>query len=496
MIAKMKKFTFLAFHKEYDRFLHDLRNLGMIHVVEQNRTEADEESLQQFVTEAKKLGETIKTLKKNRDKKTTIASNEPNVVLGKKIPATIETIAQRKSSLNQQLQVAVKEREALRPWGDFDPENIHRLRRAGYQVHFFISPDNKYNTEWETIHDAVVLKNESSKTYFMTINHTGQMSDLLDLEEIRLPDVSLSALDKLILSLLEKIDAEDEALRKLSDHLPSVEAALNELEARMTYQKVSQSATPLADAKLMLLQGWAPAEKTPEIVSYMESKDAWFEVSDPMPDDNVPIQLRNNGFFRIFEPIAELYMLPKYNEIDLTPYFAPFYMLFFGLSLGDIGYGLFLFTVATLVKLLQKRKLSTGMKTILSLVQVLGASTMVAGLLTGGFFGFAIYDLDNPVSQALKEKAYFNNNQMFMLSLVLGVIQILFGMCLKAANRIKQFGMIHALSTIGWIVLLSSVIFAYLFPALMPMGGTLHLVVLGLAAILIYFFNSPVRIRQ
>ncbi|HCC17289.1 MAG: V-type ATP synthase subunit I [Bacteroidetes bacterium GWD2_45_23] len=491
MIAKMKKFTFLAFHKEYDRFLHDLRDLGMIHVVEQNRTEADEESLQQFVAEAKKLGETIKTLKKNRDKKTTIASNEPNVVVGKKIPATIETIEQRKSSLNQQLQVAVKEREALRPWGDFDPENIHRLRRAGYQVHFFISPDNKYNTEWETIHDAVVLKNESSKTYFMTINHTGQMSDLLDLEEIRLPDVSLSALDKLILSLREKIDAEDEALRKLSDHLPSVEAALNELEAQMTFQKVSQSATPLADAKLMLLQGWAPAEKTPEIVSYMESKDAWFEVSDPMPDDNVPIQLRNNGFFRIFEPIAELYMLPKYNEIDLTPYFAPFYMLFFGLSLGDIGYGLFLFTVATLVKLFQKRKLSTGVKTILSLVQVLGASTMVAGLLTGGFFGFAIYDLDNPVSQALKEKAYFNNNQMFMLSLVLGVIQILFGMCLKAANRIKQFGMIHALSTIGWIVLLSSVIFAYLFPALMPMGGTLHLVLLGFAAILIYFFNSP-----
>ncbi len=101
MIAKMKKFTFLAFHKEYDRFLHDLRDLGMIHVVEQNRTEADEESLQQFVAEAKKLGETIKTLKKNRDKKTTIASNEPNVVVGKKIPATIETIAQRKSSLNQ-----------------------------------------------------------------------------------------------------------------------------------------------------------------------------------------------------------------------------------------------------------------------------------------------------------------------------------------------------------------------------------------------------------
>ena len=491
MVAQMKKFTFLTFHKEYNQFLLDLRNLGMIHVVEQNRTEADEESLQQFVTEAKKLGETIKTLKKNRDKKITTAFNEPNVELGKKIPATIEKIEQHKSSLNQQLQVAVKEREALRPWGDFDPENIHRLRRAGYRVDFFISPDNKYNPEWETMHNAVVLKKESSKTYFMTISHTEQMADLLDLEEIKLPDVSLSALDRLIRSLREKIDSQDEVLRKLSDDLPSVEAALKELEVRMTFQKVSQSATPLADAKLMLLQGWAPAEKMSEIVTYMESKDVWFEVSDPTPDDDVPIQFRNNGFFRIFEPIAELYMLPKYNEIDLTPYFAPFYMLFFGLSLGDIGYGLFLFTVATLVKLFQKKKISTGLKTILSLVQVLGASTMVAGLLTGGFFGFAIYDLENPFSQALKEKAYFDNNQMFILSLVLGVIQILFGMCLKVANRIKQFGLIHALSTIGWIVLLISFIFAYLFPALMPMRGTLHLVVMGLSAILIYFFNSP-----
>lgn len=491
MVAKMKKFTFLAFYKEYDRFLHDLHNLGMIHVVEQNRTEANEESLQQFVTEAKKFDEAIKTLKKSRDKKATNAFNEPNIALGKKVPAMIETIEQRKSSLNQQLQVAVKEREALRPWGNFDPENIYRLRQAGYQVHFFISPDNKYNPEWETMHDAVVLKKESSKTYFMTINHTEQMAATLDLEEIRLPDVSLSALNKIILSLGEKINTEEEALQKLSDDLPSVEAALKELETRMTFQKVSQSATPLADAKLLLLQGWAPAEKTSEIVSYLESRDAWFEVSDPMPDDDVPIKFRNKGFFRLFEPIAELYMLPKYNEIDLTPYFAPFYMLFFGLSLGDIGYGLFLFAVATLVKLLQKRKLSTSVKAILSLVQVLGASTMVAGLLTGGFFGFAIYDLDNPVSQTLKGKVFFNNNQMFLLSLVLGVIQILFGMCLKVANRIRQFGLIHALSTIGWIVLLTSVIVAYLFPPLMPLGGTLHLVVMGLAAIFIYFFNSP-----
>jgi V/A-type H+-transporting ATPase subunit I len=491
MVAQMKKFTFLTFHKEYDRFLHDLRNLGLIHIVEQEGCETDEDCLHQFMSDAKKLGESLKILKKHRDKKTVSTLNYPEIELGHKIPRLIEEIEQKKSSLNQQIQIAKKEREVLRPWGDFDPENINRLRQAGYFVNFFISPNNKFNPNWETMYNVIVLKEESSKTYFMTISHTEQMAELLDLEEIKLPEVSLSTLDRLINSLQVELHLQDKALQKLSDDLPSVEAALKDLEAGIIFHKVSQSATPIADKKLMLLQGWAPAENAEEIETYLETKDVWFDVSDPTPDDDVPIQFRNKGFFRIFEPIAELYMLPKYNEIDLTPYFAPFYMLFFGLSLGDIGYGLFLFIVATIVKLLKKEKLTTNLKAILSLVQVLGASTMVAGLLTGGFFGFAIYDLDNPIAQALKEKAYFNNNQMFVLSLVLGVIQILFGMCLKVANRIKQFGIMHALSTIGWIILLTSIIVAYLFPALIPMGGTLHVIILGIAAILIYFFNSP-----
>ena len=78
-----------------------------------------------------------------------------------------------------------------------------------------------------------------------------------------------------------------------------------------------------------------------------------------------------------------------------------------------------------------------------------------------------------------------------MLSLLLGVVQIMFAMFLKIINRVKQFGWMQTLSTIGWFVLLLSVIVAYLLPAWMPMGGTLHLIVMGLAAILIFFLNSP-----
>ncbi|HCB89778.1 MAG TPA: V-type ATP synthase subunit I, partial [Porphyromonadaceae bacterium] len=384
-----------------------------------------------------------------------------------------------------------KERELLRPWGNFDPENIERLRKAGYLLDFFIVPDNQYNPEWETTYDAVVVKRETSRTYFVTLTQNEKVADELNLESVKIPGISLTQLDGLIASLREKIQVQDQKLKALAAELPSLKAAIGDIEQRMNYTRVHQSGTSLADDKLMLLQGWAPADNQREISDYLELKAVYFDVADPTPDDEVPIKFKNNKFARLFEPIAELYMLPKYNEIDLTPYFAPFYMVFFGLSLGDVGYGLFLFTAATLAKILQKSKLSTSMKAILSLVQVLGASTMVTGLLTGGFFGFALYDLDWPIVQALKEKAFFDNNRMFMLSLVLGVVQVLFGMCMKVFNRIKQQGFKYSLSTVGWIVLLVSFIVAALLPNALPMFGTVHLIVLIPAALLIYFYNSP-----
>ena len=491
MVAKMKKFTFLAFYRDYDAFLHDLRDLGLIHVAASDRPVEDNEQPDEFLVKLKQLREAQKILNRQIDKKSAAPLNEPDIERGKTIPREIELIQNATASLNQQLQVSIKERELLRPWGNFDPENIERLRKAGYLLDFFIVPDNQYNPEWETTYDAVVVKRETSRTYFVTLTQNEKVADELNLESVKIPGISLTQLDGLIASLREKIQVQDQKLKALAAELPSLKAAIGDIEQRMNYTRVHQSGTSLADDKLMLLQGWAPADNQREISDYLELKAVYFDVADPTPDDEVPIKFKNNKFARLFEPIAELYMLPKYNEIDLTPYFAPFYMVFFGLSLGDVGYGLFLFTAATLAKILQKSKLSTSMKAILSLVQVLGASTMVTGLLTGGFFGFALYDLDWPIVQALKEKAFFDNNRMFMLSLVLGVVQVLFGMCMKVFNRIKQQGFKYSLSTVGWIVLLVSFIVAALLPNALPMFGTVHLIVLIPAALLIYFYNSP-----
>ena len=491
MVARMKKFSFLVFHKEYDQFLHDLRELGMIHVVVQDNTTLNEDELHQFISEAKLLNEAKKTLEKVIDKKSPLPLNEPELERGMQIPALIGQIEDEKSLLTQQLQVSIKERDALRPWGNFDPENILRLEREGYHFHFLITPDRFYNAAWEELYNAIIITREGSKTFFVTYSRNTDLADELNLEEMKSPEISLDELEKLITSLQLKIAEQDQALRQLTADLPSLEAALKELNTKIIFTKVAHSATPVAEEKLKLLQGWAPVENEKEIAAYLSSKNAYFEMAEPQPEDDVPIKFANNRFTRLFEPIAELYMLPRYNEIDLTPYFAPFFMIFFGLALGDIGYGLFLFAGATLTSIFMKEKLGKTMRGMLRLVQILGASATVCGLLTGGFFGFNIYDLNIPFFRDMKEQVYFDNQQMFALSLILGVIQIMFGMSLKILNRIRQFGFIHALSTIGWVLLLLSVIVAYLFPAVLAMGGVVHMVIIALSAILIFFFNSP-----
>ena len=325
----------------------------------------------------------------------------------------------------------------------------------------------------------------------MTVTHDGKVAQQLNLEAEKMPEVSLSQLNELITSLQEDIKTQDDKLKSLTVELPSVEAALLEVEHDIKYTKVLQSTTSLADDKIMLLRGWAPADNETDITNYLESKAVYYEVEDPAPEDDVPIKFKNNKFASFFEPLTELYMLPKYNEIDLTPYFAPFYMLFFGLSLGDIGYGLFLLVVATLAKMFSKDKFSNYMKAVVSLVQVLGASTMVAGLLTGGFFGFQIYDWNVGFIQRMKDAVQLDNNDMFLLSLKLGVVQILFGMVMKVFNKTKQLGFKYSLSTIGWLVFLISIIVSMLMPSVLPLFGTIHLILLIPAVLLIFFYNSP-----
>ncbi|MFW9624042.1 V-type ATP synthase subunit I [Bacteroides graminisolvens] len=491
MITKMKKLTFLVYHKEYDAFLNNLRDLGVVHIAEKQQGMADNSALQEKIRLSARLSATIKLLQNIKtEEKVTDDSETVSASRGMQILDEVDELLNHKSSLQQQILAYEKELAVLEPWGDFSPESIAKLRDSGYDIGFYISTEANFNEDWIEAYNAMVINRVASKVYFITFTKTNQEIDL-DVERIKLPDRSYSQTQELILNNKEELLRQEETLHNIArKDIPSLLAARKELNGEIEFDQVVLNTEPAAGEKLMLLQGWLPASEEDPIVAYLNSQSVYYDIKKPAPEDNVPIQLNNKGLFAWFEPICKLYMLPKYNELDLTPFFAPFFMLFFGLCLGDSGYGLFLLLGVTLYRLLAKN-IGQTMKPILSLVQLLAASTFFCGMLTGTFFGANFYDLDWPFIQRMKQAIAMDNNDMFQLSLLLGVIQILFGMILKAVNQAIQFGFKYAVGTIGWIILLVSVGLAAVLPAVFPMGGTAHLVILAIAGAMILFYNSP-----
>lgn len=487
MIAKMKKLTFLVYHKEYDAFLKSIRDLEVVHVATKAQGSAENAALQESIRLSARYAATIKML---QGLNIPAVAHTGNVEKGEETLAEFEGLQQQIQQVSHKLQAVEKELLQLEPWGNFEPTSLDRLRDAGYQIDFYICSDKQFKEEWTNLYNAIIINHVGSKLYFVTVVPVGKNVDL-EVEAAKLPDCSLSDLQTRKEDLIKQNDELQARMKELAaSAIPDLQVAQAQVHSQIEFSKVVLNTDSLADNKLMLLQGWAPAERIGEIERFLETKEVYYEVADPTPEDDVPILLDNKGFFRLFEPIMRLYMLPKYNELDLTPFFAPFFMLFFGLCLGDSGYGLFMLLAVTIYRLVAKN-ISASMKPILTLVQLLGASTMVCGLLTGTCFGFNLYDIQLPLFQSLKEAISLDNQQMFNLSLILGGVQIIFGMILKAVNQTIQFGFKYAVATIGWLFILVSTAIAFAAPGFMPMGGTIHLVFLVIGVLMAYLYNSP-----
>ncbi|MBO4589477.1 MAG: V-type ATP synthase subunit I [Bacteroidaceae bacterium] len=504
MITRMKKLTFLVFYKEYEEFLEKLRDMGVVHVEVKQEGEIEDTALQRDVTllsrsnavvnaleplvAAAKASEASKHTDAVADKASEAVSHEASLkgLSAEEILSRYDDLQAQRSAAEQRLAVLTKDIQTLEPWGDFDPEMIDKLAAAGYRMHFFCCPQKAYNDEWEKEYNAIVIRHDKQNVYFITVTPPDVEPDV-DADICRLPHSSLKALHRDVEALqaeISSVDAQVSAFAAAA--VPVLDEARDTLSDTIDFTRVRLTGEPVAADKLYLLQGWVPAKQVDDIRTALDESGQFYQIDDPTPEDNIPIELSNKKFAKLFEPLTKLYMLPSYRELDLTLFFAPFFMLFFGLCLGDMGYGLLMIVALPIfVKLFKliNPEFSKG------LVILFGISTMLCGALSGNFFGFQLYDLQIPFVQKMKDLFYIDSSKMFTVSLGIGVVQILFGMILKAVNLSIQCGVKHALSTIGWIVLLVTVGVA----ALTGIGFHHPVVIalLALAAVGIFFFNSP-----
>ena len=499
MITKMKKLTFLIHNGEYEGFLEQLRSLGVVHVIQKQQGAVQDSALQEDINLLARCKNALVQLgtvpfctvsdtesQNGTEAGETVQNGTVPNCTAEKVLEQYDILEAEKVVQDQVLQVLNRDRAQLLPWGDFNPEDVERLADAGYKMRFYSCPLRAFRDEWVQEYGVIEILRDKQKVNFITLTHADVVPDI-DAEQVHLPHMSLSAIDKDIEKTQKAIDAIPVKKAQLAAQgVPVLQKAIAELDSKIDFSRVRLTGQKLADDHLLLLEGWAPAAQIDETCRALDMKGVFYDVSDPTPDDDIPIQLSNNKFAKLFEPLTKLYMLPTYQELDLTLFFAPFFMLFFGLCLGDTGYGLLMIVALPIfTKLFQLINPNFSKW----LVVLFGASTMLCGLLSGTFFGFNMYDLDIPFIQKMKGILYTDNSTMFTVSLCIGVVQILFGMGIKAVNLAIQCGFKYALSTIGWLMLLITVGVAALagldFKSPVVMG------ILIVAAVLIFLFNSP-----
>ena len=443
MISKMIRYDILLHAEEQERFVNELRELGLVDITTTGwePSEGDRALLLEIEAYNRAI-EALGTFAKSEEFK---ADAEPYFDGAEAYDRYVELQA-RRSEILQKIAQLEKSASDVEPWGSFSRADIERLANNGVTLRTFVAQPAQFealvaeNAEGVTV---VEINRTQSFVYFAVVTRGVVVN--VDGQEVHLPENDYKA----IVAEIEALKAENEALNADYSRIARSVDIISERRAELMEQlqglKVGAMAGREADGRLLVMEGWAEAETADKVDKLLETyPNLVYMRRDATIDDEAPVKLKNNKFARLFELIGSMYALPKYGTFDLTAIFGPFYMLFFAICLCDAGYGLVLLAVG--LALLFKGGESMRQAALLSIV--CASATVAFGFYANSFFGLAISDYV-PVIKFLDFQ-----NQFFSISLAIGVVQILVGMAINIVMRTKLFGFTSTFGLLGWFIIL------------------------------------------
>lgn len=499
MIEKMKKLTFLVTEKEYESFIASLRELGVVHVQQLQKGATSQELQdgmaleQRYKSALQALEIYAKTYKEMAVPQSVQESSSPIELL-----QHVEDLRAEELNLLHNIDALQKNINMLEPWGDFDPANVKHLSDASaQQIHFYRCSSKFFKREWVDKYFATPINEMDKRVFFITFSED---TPDIQAEQIFLPEGTLSGYKAERKVEEEKLNAVRAELLYINANARKVlESGLIKVQNEISLSKVHLSDERVAGDVLRLMIGWVRADKTEALVEYLEKDKIYYEMEDPAYEDDVPVQITNGGYTSLFEPILRMYSLPNYHDIDPSIFFAPFFMLFFGLCLGDGGYGLLVFLGGAYLAW----KGSEDVKSYGRLGIWLGLMTMICGLLMGTVFGIDLTKQDWAFLAPIKP--YFINDNgigpifgyspMMVFSVIIGLVQVLLGMVLKGCKAWKNYGFGYAIGTFSWVLALLSAIALFGLPAcgidLSQVVKYVLMGVIGISVIGIFLYNNP-----
>ncbi len=496
-IVKMKRLRLMALRPEREKLLRTLQSLGCVEIREPAIDLSDPEweglakpesaGLEKAREQNLLLNNALEVLRKYAPAKEGMFAQRPEITEAELFDDGVyaEGLAAARQVMEAEQALAAKTAErsklltqkaSLEPWSCLDvPLNTEGT--ATVPVHFCSVPGK---TDFAALEAAVGQATELAQLvragsdrelqYFLLICHSTALSDCSDAmrsfgasrvtlrgwtgtaaENIALLDNRIAALtreEEQCRADIAALGGRRDALRRCVDRAAQ-EISREENKARLIDTDAA-----------FLMSGWLPADKVDGLQKALGGYACAWETADPAPEEypEVPVKLKNNFITRSMNTITEMYSLPAYDGIDPNPLMAPFFILFFGMIMADMAYGLLMIIASAVVLVKAKPKNPNFMEMIFWC----GISTVLWGAASGGFFGDMIPQLVtmiNPESTFEMPALFTALDDIVAImvgSLVLGVIQVITGMTVSVVKKAKDGEFIDALfNEISWWIILA-----------------------------------------
>lgn len=503
----MKKLRLMVVRSQKDALLDDLQKLQCVQVFEPDQEEFSEPSLTanikkedadlaQYRTQEATVHRALGALKKYSPAKGGLL--KPNTPISQeeflsdnRLDDGIQAAVEINSEEDRIKRIAAEESrqhsliESLTPWKDFDvpiectgterttlltgmlpvkaefAEVSAKINQVTDEAELFKIGEDKFS-----IYVALICMKEYTDQIQEVLRGEGfTASNISDMTGT--PSENIQASEK----ELALLGAEKEKLTELLAAEGARRDALQLTQDRLTTKinRAESESKVYGTESTVILEGWLIEEKEPEFLAVANKYDCAYELEEPKEEEypSVPVKLENNDFSTAGNMITDMYALPQYGSVDPNPRIAPFFILFYGLMLCDMGYGLLMIIAALLVLKKQRPAKGRGMYSVSRLMLYAGISTFVMGALTGSFFSDAPYQIVhmlNPNSTWQGLPALFSplKDSVYILvgAMVLGLIQLNVGMAVSFKKKAKRGQIMDAILYEGalWVILIGIIL--------------------------------------
>ena len=466
MIEKMKKVVLISRGSEKKELLLSLREEGVMHVSDLVHKTPKLDEMEKDRSDYVRIRQVLVERADKKDKRKLSLSDSDFASVHQAILKDIED----EGKINERLVQLQAERDRIKPFGDFNPDDVKALSDDGIPI--FIYAGGKMEIE--------KLRSDESVS-FIPLRYDGKLEaaavlyeklpESSGLAEIDLPSESLSEIEAEILMERKRLDEIRKRISECRVYITAYDSYLRKADERITFERVSST---ISGDDIIYLKGYIPEKDEKRFMKKAE-KEGWAYIIDDISDeDNPPTLVRYKGITRIVKPIFDILgTVPGYREYDISSFFLVFFSLFFAMILGDAGYGLIFLLIAIGMHVKSKKPSDVNI-----LLYVLSVVTIIWGAMTGTWFGSETILRKLPFLQLFIVPAITNfpgvvgvdsvwaQNMLMKFCFILGAVQLGLARVVNIITKARNKD-ISLIAEAGWFI---DVVMLYLMALYLVIG--------------------------